>query len=232
MAGREACGRRARSGGAVLELTAALNLPRRSRPLGAASVDELRREARLACRRGHFASDYLGVVQAKGGRWSAAIWLGRRRGDKATYIATFDSEKNAAIARDRVARRMRVDAALNFPERRYRGASIDEMRAWAQKVNGPRRGQAGKYSRFFGVTQRGGAWVAELRANIGDVQRRLHLGTWPSERAAALARDRAVLYYGCTRAGLNFPSKAAKLVPADAASLAAEATRARRRSSK
>jgi hypothetical protein len=80
--------------------------------------------------------------------------------------------------------------------------------------------------------QRGDSWVAKLRAKVGDVEQTLHLGTWPSARAAALARDRAVLYYGCTRARINFPSKAAKLVPADAASLAAEATLARRGSSK
>jgi hypothetical protein len=214
------------------ELDAELNLPGSSRRLGAASVDELRREARLATRPSKFASEYFGVSKGAKGRWEARIWLGHRRGQKTTYIATFDTEENAAIAHDRVARRLRPDAALNFPERRYRPASIDEMQAWSRKVNEPPRGRAGKRSRYYGVIARGDGWVAQLNAMVGDVKQSLYLGTWRSERAAALARDRAVLYYGCKRAILNFPAKAAELVPLDADSLSAEATRARARSPK
>jgi hypothetical protein len=213
-------------------LEASLNLPRTSRPLGAASTGQLRREAKHLSRRGKCASSYIGIIAGPNGRWRAKIWLGHHRGDTSTHIATFDCEEHAAIAYDRVACRMRPDAVLNFPERRYRAASIDQMRAWAQSVNQPRRGGAGKQSRFYGITQRGGCWLALVQFTVGDVKQSLYLGTWPSERAAALARDRAVLYYGCARARINFPAKVDELVPTDARSLVAEATRARRRSSK
>jgi hypothetical protein len=210
-------------------LAAALNLPRTSRRLGAASVEVLRREATLVSPHRKFIGHYIGVTRAADGGFHARIYLGDRRGDRITHIASFSSEKNAAIAYDRVARRMRPDAPLNFPERRYRPASIEQMRTWARKVNQLRRG---KWNRFAGVNRLGDRWAAALAVKIGAVKQTLYLGTWTSEREAALARDRAVLHYGCTRARINFPEEAADLVPADAASLVAEAARARQRSSK
>ncbi len=70
---------------------------------------------------------------------------------------------------------------------------------------------APKTSRFVGVTryQAGGKYAAFVKVN----GKRIHLGMWRGERDAAVARDRAVLYFGLD-AKHNLPTISARLGPA------------------
>jgi hypothetical protein len=53
------------------------------------------------------------------------------------------------------------------------------------------------------------------------------VGTWPTEKEAAIGRDRAALFYGRT-AMLNLPTEALRLGPASVETLRAECHRARK----
>jgi hypothetical protein len=103
---------------------------------------------------------------------------------------------------------------LNFPNRRPIPATPEETRARARQAH-----KAAKSSRYLGVSfiPHGAQhpWTAFLK--------RYQLGRWPSEKAAALAHDRAALFYGRELASLNFPGRRGAIPPADAATLQWEA---------
>src|SRR5690606_11372586 len=91
-----------------------LNFPeRRLRPADAAT---LRLEAK---KKRKFSSRYRGVTWSKAAQSWIATVHGRVKGQKVVeYVGTFDSEKEAAKARDREARRLLGRAAqLNFDPR-------------------------------------------------------------------------------------------------------------------
>ena len=97
----------------------------------------LRREARLALKRDRFASQYLGVcLNGRGNRWKIIVF-GQENKVELTGFAT---DLEAAIAYDRLARYINGQAAvLNFPEKRYRPASVEELR---EKMQNPSRGRS------------------------------------------------------------------------------------------
>ena len=206
------------------DLDRKLNLPRTSKRLGPAAPGLLRQQARRDSKR-DASSGYIGVSwDARRRRWTSVICTGGRT---RIQIAQFDDEESAAIAYDRVAREIHGDkATLNFPERRLRSASVDEMRRWARKLFKKR-----KSSRYRGVVACACSrqpWLAKITCREARKERELLLGTWGTEEEAALAYDRAALFY-LERYGrepeLNFPERSGELEPAAAASLTAESYR-------
>jgi hypothetical protein len=143
-------------------------------------------------------------------------------------IAHFDRERDAALAYDRVAKHLYGQASVrNFPTRPCRPATVQQIRRELR-----RRAKARMTSRWEGVYLRSGSthavarpWAAEVRLPSG---RLAYVCAWATEKGAAVARDRAVLYYGGDRATLNFPRLAAALGPADIRALRAERERARK----
>jgi hypothetical protein len=209
-------------------LAAPLGLPGTSRKLGACAPRDLIWSARKQRKISSGKSQFFGVAwDPAQRRWAALVSIdGHQR-----RIATFDREDHAAVARDRVLlRTFGRRALLNFPSRRLRPASIDEIR---KDIRRDRKRTA--TSRYLGVhrnlpsvRRNRESWGAHLVTRDGNGPRVLNLGVWPTERKAAVARDRAVLHY--VRAGsrdvmLNFPTLSRKLTPADAISLRQEAHR-------
>lgn len=204
-----------------------LTLPGTSRRLGAASADELRREAHVrekSFSKGNYNSRYFGVgwdyaVE----RWTTTVSdSGRPR-----YLARFSDERAAAEAYDRVMRYLHRNRdeqpLLKFPGEQLRPTSIDEMRREARA-----RVKRAKKSLYHGVTRkRGGArhpWRAYIDRPGSHGTRLLELGTWATAEEAAIAHDRAMLfYYGRRPQQLNFPRRT--LAAADARTLRAKARR-------
>jgi hypothetical protein len=194
-----------------------LNLPRHSRARGPASPQELRRLARLECKR-----------QASAGRYLNVWWDSKAEGYMTTLcthgkryrIGTYASAKAAAIAYDRLARHcLGKKAVLNFPEQKHRAASIQQLKRERRQARAPTLA-----SRYRGVRKYGPELTRPWRATIYSKHdsRDLHLGYWRTEQQAAQAYDRAALHYFGQRAELNFPTRAASLKPADARTLSAE----------
>jgi hypothetical protein len=181
-----------------------------ARRLGAASPAELFREARLKTKRKRHSSRYLGVYWYERDQlWKASV----RFGGRIYQLGRFETERQAAVARDRVARRYLGDKAiLNFPFAKHRPATIEEVR--------PKRVRRRvRYNReaegLFGVqlrNQDSKGWIATAVVN----SRHYHLGTWKTPRLAAIAHDRALLRYaGEGTRNLNYPEEARRLGAAD-----------------
>ena len=156
------------------------------------------------------------------GRWAALLYESQPK--HAIRIAHFESEEEAAIAHDRVAlHRWGRTAERNFPERDLAPASVENIR---REVRAQKK--AAKHgSRWEGVSLRVRGerpWYAEVTIH-GE---RMSLGSWATEKEAAIARDRAVLFLGGREAILNFPAVSKRLGPADPAELRAECERARK----
>jgi hypothetical protein len=136
------------------------------------------------------------------------------RGGELFRLASFEREIDAAKAADRLI--LYLDgpgASLNFPKADVRPASLEQL------TRELRTAQKRKTSsRYVGVTHESGnalPWTARLSTGKG-----LALGRYATERDAAIARDRAVLFYKPERVRLNFPKL--KLTPASAEQLAEE----------
>lgn len=197
-----------------LGLGRALNFPRVASRHGPATAKELRDDARARARKKRKpTARYIGVSwQQRYQKWAARV--GRR-----TYVGRFDDAKTAALARDRVALALYgARAALNFPDRPLKPATPTEMRAWSREVNTPRTSSRYRGVRWLPTASETRPWAAQLRHG----GRTFCLGTWETEREAAFAYDRAVLFYLGPSADLNFPKQAAAMEPADARTLSAE----------
>jgi hypothetical protein len=159
------------------------------------------------------------------GRWAAILYEPHPK--HAIRISHFETEEEAAVAYDRVAlQRWGPSAERNFPTRTLRPASVAAIRLEQKRKRKSRRA-----SRWEGVSLRArGAgdrpWTAELRVD-GE---RISVGSWATEDEAAVARDRAMLFYRPSAAtrSLNLPERAGRLGPADAPALRAECERARK----
>jgi hypothetical protein len=211
-----------------LRLDAELNFPKQSRRLGPASMAELRLEARKRSRKDKDACPFIGVHRsnAKSGGWIATLTV---EGTPRT-IGRFETPEKAAEWRERAVvyyTGQKAPAALrNFPGKRVRAASLATLRKeyleWCTK--GPKKIRY-RVPRKLGVHQkRGGLFAGAV--NVGD--RTLEVGSWRTEREAALARDRAVLYFELALE-LNFPQKSRALGPATPAELRREARSKTRR---
>jgi len=104
--------------------------------------------------------------------------------------------------------------------------AIDEILGTVGNVATPvsRRGLGRGASGYLGVFPAGRSparpWTAQIRFGKGGLKRAA-LGSWKTQREAAVAFDRAALYYRGVQARRNFPQ--VDLVPADAATLQREA---------
>ena len=194
-----------------------LNFPERR--LEPASNAEIRRELGRTAR-GKPTSGYLGVWVERNAKICAGVSVQGKR-----YLLTgFDSQREAAKARDRLALGLLGRGAeLNFPNGRLRPASFEKLKREREAARKRRMS-----SRYRGVSLASASprskipWLAFLPRPGGE--KLWLLGRWASERAAALAHDRAVLHYQRGQQ-LNFPKEARKLGPANARALRAQARR-------
>jgi hypothetical protein len=162
-----------------------------------------------------YATFYHGVIRDRQG-WAGYVRIGGRR----VAVGTFADPSDAALARDRVLIGLGDEKSpLNFPRRKLLPATVQEMRTWARQR---RKRESDPHHPYVGIRrlpllrQR---WMATLMVGA----KTYFLGNWASAKKAALARDRAVLYYRQEPSDLNFPRQAHLLQPADAQTLRREA---------
>jgi hypothetical protein len=170
-----------------LGLELALNLPREAKRAGPASPEALRGAARTILKGLKSPTPYLGVWRV-GDAWQAKV---PRAGHAPIHCGEFIDAKTAAIARDRVLLSVQgARAILNFPDRHLEPATVEEMRAWAKALRRERVGPPKMISeRYAGVKLVCGRYEARIKTK----QRDIYLGRYDTERAAAVARDRAIL---------------------------------------
>ena len=163
-------------------------------------------------------SRFRGVSwSAKHECWRAEVSVKRRN----LGIGHFDDESEAARAHDRVAfHYFRNSARLNFPRELPRPAPLETVRAEVRA-----RTKRSTSSRFVGVsrdpTRKERPWFAMV--TVG--RKGLPIGRFRTEREAAIAHDRAALFYRPKRLVLNFPRLAKKLAPVSVDDLANELLR-------
>lgn len=206
-----------------------LNLPEVSGGLGPSAPPELIWTARRKKKGRSNTSRFFGVVWDAAhahARWAVFIRGARKH---QLRVAAFDHEEDAAVARDRVVLWAfdRDGLLLNFPERKLRPASIDEIRERARRLLKRKATSRfiGVHLQVHGAPPRRKAWGASLRCARTGTRSLLRLGHWPTEVEAALAYDRAVLHYVGGDARLNLPARARGLGPADARSIREAARR-------
>jgi hypothetical protein len=155
---------------------------------------------------------YHAVAYARGRKHAAGLW---------------PTERQAALARDRVVLYLKLDYPLNFPglARKFGRASPEQMKREAHRLTNQRRLERSlAQARHVGVQRtRSGMFMATIGSKDGVIE----LGTWPTEREAVLARDRALLHCRLDLP-LSLPRAAARLGPMSPESLREQATRARR----
>ncbi len=191
---------------------AALNLPAAAKKRGPATPDDLKTEARLACRKAGLEnprSKYRGVVFT-GSSWSCSVSIDGIRQN----IGPFETEEEAAREFDRRTLQIQGRAArLNFdPE------TGEELLGRLRCGVSSRKARQARRRRLDEMAMR---WVGVLyeprtdrfAASINCNGRNVFLGRWKSGRDAAIARDRGALHLGLP-AELNFPRVSAKLGPA------------------
>lgn len=148
--------------------------------------------------------------------------LGQGEGSRRAHRA-LDDPYSAAVAHDRVALHLMGPRGrlLNFPGRKLVPASIDDIRAERRRDRSVARkartgnGYVGVYPHeSYGRKLR---WMTQMW--IGG--RLVAVGTWATERAAALAYDRASLHI--KDRAVNLPTVAARLGPATVKELRAAA---------
>lgn len=179
-----------------------LNFPDRElKPLSvAAAKDALLRDTKL--RR---TSRYYGVSRVLG----SSMWQAYLGGTADRIpLGRWQTEREAAIARDRAALHYKRGARLNFPKMKLKPATADELlretRAKRNETTSSRF--TGSY---YNAAVPGRPWAVQL-----DVDGEIHfLGNWESEKDAAIAYDRAHLYFGRT-APPNLPRESSRLGPA------------------
>ena len=194
-----------------------LNFP--DRKLEPASLADLRRELGRPQRR-DVTSRYRGVYRLRGRKH----YLVSLRFEGREYeLRGFESEREAGRARDRLALwLLGPRAELNFPKAGLAPASFGELKAELEAAR--RRRMSSRYRGvFLGEYGRESRvpWLAVLHRTKGQTPRLL--GRWDSERAAALAVDRAVLRYRGDDGKLNLAAEARMLGPADAKMLRKQA---------
>lgn len=157
-------------------------------------------------RRATGSSQYRGVQYHKPtGRWVATFSIK----SKPHHLGYFDEEIDAALAYDTaVLDYYGIHARLNFP--RAESPAVSAMPGLSSTAANPQpaptqapypyRRSTSQY-RGVNLVKRTNHWRASIRVN----GQRLNLGTFPTERAAALAYDQAVRHHNLPQIRLNFP---------------------------
>ncbi len=197
-----------------LEADLALQVPRESKRKGPASPEELRREAQLVYRRNsRYPRQYIGLSYvAARDSWAASCTHNGER----IQIGNYPTAKEAAEARDRLAKYMLGDAAiLNFPDRELTPASPrqlsrelitkNKLRKHRKKARTRSSRPPGEYHGYIGVlyiapTKR---WQASVTHNGVSYQ----VNSYDTETQAAEARDRLAKHLKGRAAVLNFPQR-------------------------
>jgi len=145
---------------------------------------------------------YRGVVTRDGLSWLGRIIIDGRIVSLGGHLR----QRDAALAYDRVARFLGfARERWNFPELELEPASVEEVRADARRVALARSEEQRKTQQVsWKIKPRGdtGYWgVAPLpdgrfRGSLYVDNVLTSVGRWPTARAAAIARDRAVLHLG------------------------------------
>lgn len=161
------------------------------------------------------ASVYRGVMP-NGDRWAAKITLEYA----GVNLGTWATEEDAARAYDRAVLYYRGGTARNFPELDLEPACAEALQREARLQ--PR---AWLTSRYQGVSRNpnpeaGRPWHASVKVR----GKALFAGAWPTEKAAAIAVDRAVRYYRkATDHDLNLAAEARRHAPASVEELREQA---------
>jgi hypothetical protein len=118
---------------------------------------------------------------------------------KTTYLGTYDTPKEAALAYDRaVVQHKQPSSKLNYPD----GLPIDD-KDYDELMNPKKRRLAStNTSGYTGVYKSGKRFKAQIRVN----GKKKYLGTYETPKEAALAFDRAVVQYKLSSSKLNFPN--------------------------
>jgi hypothetical protein len=194
-----------------------LNFPDRNlRPI---SFEEAK--ARLnASRKKLAASRYYGVIRGRRrGVWQAQIYL---EGNRRVLLGQWPTQKEAALAHDRarVFEQGRDARPLNFPKRSKNVAPTSPEKLRREAHDRFKQTTSSKYvGVYYMANVPGRPWISQYTARGEDH----FLGAWESEKDAAVAHDRACLYYGVPNPQLNFAKRAGTLKPADGASLREQA---------
>jgi hypothetical protein len=211
-----------------------LQVPKESKRKGAASPEDLRREAQLIYRKNsRYPRQYIGLSYvAARYSWAASCTHNGKR----VQIGNYASSKDAAEARDRLAKYMLGEAAiLNFPDSNLPPASPrdlsrelitnNKLRKHKKKTRSRKSKPPGEYHGYIGVlyiapTNR---WQASVTHQGVSYQ----VNSYDTEAEAAEARDRLAKFLKGREAILNFPSK--RLRPASLDQLREERRQARER---
>ena len=159
---------------------------------------------------------YRGVSWSKqAGRWHVSI----KAAGRTHFVGSFENDREAAIAYDRVARELHGErAVLNLPHVASGKATPSAIKA--ERASRFKRETSSKYR---GVTwsKHFDAWIAQI-AHANEHHR---IGQFDDEREAARAYDRAAAALHGRKAKLNFPNDRS-LVPALPEEIARERYRA------
>ena len=118
----------------------------------------------------------FGVIRVE----SRSCWMARI---EKRYLGQFETEEDAAVAFDRVARHLRIDRSRwNFPERKLEPATVEDIR----------REQRAKFKKGTSSSYTGVAWDKTRSAWVAIIEhegRRLNLGLFQVEAEAAQRYD-------------------------------------------
>lgn len=182
-----------------------LTYPKKSKALGSASPEQLRRDAIAARKSNRRTSvDFVGVYTTSG-RWCAQITVNYAVHRVGGYLGAED----AAVAYDRLVLRYRKPGCTrNFPDRSLSPATAEELRLELRarrKVNPMYRPRAARNRKdgYIGISaqSKNDRWTAQLQVN-GE---RLKVHGYLTPEDAAVAYDRLVLYYRGAQGPRNFP---------------------------
>lgn len=148
--------------------------------------------------------EYKGVTQERSGRFRAAVTFEYRR----YTVGTFDTEEEAAVAYDIAAFALDETYKLNFPDghpkreqiRKIVQKKVQNIVAAARGRTREKQPQLLEEKEYIGVTKSTSGWAAK----VGRNNETIHVGTYATQKEAAIQRDLKVIELGLVLK-LNFP---------------------------